>query len=141
MTAFARLPQALSFLLLLAAARMDWAKDGKGNRNPVVIVNGDSTVNILTLRPASGSSVTLDASRSCDPDGDKLAFKWRVLPEAGTYPQTVAVTNPSSSRITIDVPADFAGKTFHVICEVTDNGTPNLTSYRRVIFEPTDKMN
>ena len=24
------------------AARMDWAKDGAGNRNPVVTVNGDS---------------------------------------------------------------------------------------------------
>jgi hypothetical protein len=123
------------------AARMDWAKDGKGNRNPVVIVKDDSTLNILTLRPASGSSVTLDASRSSDPDGDQLAFKWWALPEAGTYPQAVAITNPTSSRITIDVPADSAGKSFHVICEVTDNGTPNLTGYRRIIFEPTDKKN
>jgi hypothetical protein len=36
----------------------------------------------------------------------------------------------------LTIPPDAAGKTFHVICEVTDNGTPNLTSYRRIIFQP-----
>ncbi|MHC4581925.1 MAG: hypothetical protein ACYS14_10745 [Planctomycetota bacterium] len=27
------------------------------------------------------------------------------------------------------------GKTIHVVCEVTDNGTPRLTRYQRVIVE------
>lgn len=122
------------------AARMDWAKDGKGNRNPVVVVNGDSTLNVMTLRPRQGTSVKLDASRSYDPDRDKLTFKWWILPEAGTYQPAVTLAKTNSHRITVNVPADSAGKSFHVICEVTDNGSPNLSSYRRVIFEPTDKV-
>ena len=41
----------------------------------------------------------------------------------------------------IDIPEDSAGKTFHVICEVRDDGVPNLTSYRRIIFAPQASTN
>ena len=117
------------------AARMDWAKDGEGNRNPVVVVNGNEGIDIMTLTPRPGEAVTLDASASRDPDGDELAFSWWVIPGPGTYTQDVKVFDSTASRATVEVPDDSAGKTFHVICEVTDDGTPNLTSYRRVILE------
>ncbi len=118
------------------AARMDWAKDGKGNRNPVAIVNGKKGHDILTLSPKAGQKILLDASRSFDPDGDSLTYKWWILPEAGTYKKDIPVEGHDTSRATLVVPSDAAGKTFHVICEITDNGMPCLTSYRRLIVEP-----
>ena len=119
------------------AARMGWAKNGKGNRNPIVVINHDNGLDIITQQLPQGTKITLDASQSHDPDGDQLTFKWWVLSEAGTYAQPVQILNSDSRRATIEVPNNSAGQSFHVICEVTDNGTPNLTSYRRIIFEPT----
>ncbi len=118
------------------AARMDWAKDGRGNRNPVAVVNGKDGLDIITVRPKEGAAVTLDASASYDPDGDKPAFSWWVLPEAGSWRQEIALSDKHASRITVTAPGGSAGKRFHVICEVTDDGTPGLTAYRRIIFEP-----
>ncbi|WP_390621520.1 hypothetical protein [Novipirellula artificiosorum] len=35
---------------------------------------------------------------------------------------------------TLHVPLDSAGKTIHVILEITDDGDPPLTSYRRFVL-------
>jgi len=115
------------------AARMDWARDGKGNRNPVVVVNKDKSIAPIRLSAKANTSVILDASASTDPDGDKLNYNWWILTEAGTYQQPVEIENNTSSKITLTIPADAAGKDFHVICEVTDSGARPLTSYRRII--------
>ncbi|HWV71561.1 MAG TPA: DUF1593 domain-containing protein [Pseudosphingobacterium sp.] len=118
------------------AARMDWAKDGKGNRNPAITVNNKDGMDILYMHPKAGKKVVLDASKSIDPDGDSLHYKWWILPEAGTYKNEIAILNADTDQTTIMVPDDAVGKTFHVICEVLDSGIPGLTSYRRIIFEP-----
>ena len=117
---------------------MDWAKDGQGNRNPIIVINGDDRINIITKSPKSGTTVILDASASSDPDGDSLAFKWWIQPEAGTYNDKITISNSNSSKVTLAVPSNSAGKSFHIICETNDNGIHNLTSYRRIIFEPTE---
>jgi len=119
------------------AARMDWAKEGKGNRNPIVAIDGDFSLDIITKNTPQGTKIVLDASASSDPDGDTLNYKWWTQPEAGTYNGTVNLLNSNSNKVTIEIPANSAGKNFHVVCEVTDNGTPKLTSYRRIIVEPT----
>ncbi|MGF1635480.1 MAG: nucleoside hydrolase-like domain-containing protein [Cyclobacteriaceae bacterium] len=119
------------------ASRMDWAKEGTGNRNPIVVINGDNSIDIMTIKSKQGKSVKLDASNSYDPEGDKLNFKWWVLTEVGTYKENITIKNSNTSLATVIIPANSAGKTFHVICEVTDNGIHNLTSYRRIIFVPT----
>lgn len=115
---------------------MDWAKEGKGNRNPVVIVNGKKDREILSIAPRQGRKIVLDASESFDPDGDQLSYKWLFLSEAGTYSETVELENASTSRATIKIPSDMAGKSIHLVCEVTDHGIPNLTSYKRIILNP-----
>ncbi len=118
------------------AARMDWANEGKGNRNPIAVINKNEGIEILKERSLQGTTITLDASKSYDPDGDKLNFKWWVQSEAGTYANDITIAQGNTSIARIDVPSGSAEKTFHVICEITDNGVPNLTSYRRIIFEP-----
>jgi hypothetical protein len=118
------------------AARMDWANEGKGNRNPIAIINGNEGIEILKESPRQGATITLDASKSYDPDGDTLTFKWWIQPEAGSYAKEITLTDENTSAVHIEVPCDSAGKAFHVICEITDKGAPKLTSYRRIIFEP-----
>ena len=116
------------------AARMDWAAEGKGNRNPIIVINGNDGINPIHIERKQGNSITLDASKTFDPENDLLNFKWWIIPEAGTYRKIVTLRNKTSDKISFEIPFDSAGKTIHIICEVTDNGLPALTSYRRIII-------
>jgi hypothetical protein len=117
------------------AARMDWAAYSKGNQNPVVIISGNSGIEPIYIGVKPGKEVSLDASKSYDPENDSLSFKWWIQPEAGTYKKEITIADKNSSKINIKISQDIRGKSFHVICEVTDNGEPNLTSYRRIIIQ------
>ena len=86
------------------------------------------------LKAKAGEVVTLDASKSVDAEGDKLAFLWWVQPEASSYENNIDINNVNGSKTSVRIPEDAKGKTIHIICEVTDNGKIPLTSYARVII-------
>lgn len=113
------------------AARADWCVKSydEANHAPVVCVTGEQE------RPAApGKTLSLDARRSSDPDGDALSFRWWYDAAAGTGGGTPVLQDESSARCKISLPADaVSGETYHVICEVTDQGEPTLTRYARVI--------
>jgi len=53
----------------------------------------------------------------------------------GTYPGKVNIANATAAQAKVLIPKDAAtGQTIHVILEVTDTGSPALTSYQRVII-------
>jgi hypothetical protein len=118
------------------AARMDWASEGKGNRNPIIVLNGKEGIDLLPIEKKQGKTIVLDASKTFDPENDQLTFKWWIMPEAGTYKGELTIQNKNADKIAFKLPADSAGKTIHVICEVKDSGEPALTSYRRIIIAP-----
>ncbi len=117
-------------------ARMDWCVNDfdNANHNPVAVVNGSETREVLYKEVSSGNSFSVDASGSSDPDGDKLSYEWWIYPDAGTYNKPVIIKNNSSKKTSILIPEDAAGKTMHVVLTLRDNGNPQLTSYRRIVL-------
>ncbi len=113
------------------AARADWCVEefDSANHPPHVLLAATP----LNVTARSGERVKLDASASTDPDGDELSFRWWNYTEAGTYAGEIEET--CAAKMKLRVPLDaHAGDTIHMICEVTDNGTPQLTRYARVII-------
>lgn len=115
------------------AARADWGVKNyeEANHPPVVRVAHELD---LTVEP--GQEVNLDASGTSDPDGDRLSYRWWHYREAGTYEGAVQIDEADSEKTSFTVPAEAAeGETIHMIVEVTDDGVPPLTRYRRVVAE------
>ena len=114
-------------------ARMQWADEGKGNRNPIVVINGHQGPSPLVMHAKAGETIRLEASKSKDPDGNTIQFKWWQQPEIGTA--QLAIDDASKGNVNISIPANATGQTLHLICEVSDNGPFNLKSYQRVIIQ------
>ena len=113
------------------AARLLWSVTGtyaSANHEPRVTIEGSAR---LSARP--GETIRLQGVAS-DPDGDAVTVRWWRWKEIDTYPGVVALSTPTSLATTVQVPADAtAGQTLHLILEVTDDGAPPLTRYRRVV--------
>ncbi len=114
------------------AARLQWSITptyGKGNHEPTVEL--DSPLNISVK---AGETIKLSGSVS-DPDGDVVGVKWWQYAEADSYPDHVTLSDATGLSTRFQVPEDARpGNTIHLILEATDNGTPALTRYQRIIF-------
>lgn len=114
------------------AARADWCVKSFNDANHQPVVQLNHKVDLIAN---PGDVVRLNAESSYDPDDNELSCQWWQYEEADTYEGTVIIEQPESFKTTITVPADAVkGETIHIICEVRDDGTPNLTRYKRVII-------
>lgn len=114
-------------------ARMDWCVTGlkRANHPPVVRIAG-----LLQRRIPSGHETILDASASTDPDGDTLEYEWLIYPEAGNYRgPPVHLQNPKRALTSLMVPRVESAQELHLILVLTDQGTPPLTRYERVVVK------
>ena len=85
----------------------------------------------------SGETVTLNGESSTDPDGNTLSYQWIYYPEAGTNPskeRAGILRIPKAAGATAVAPKVAKPETMHIILAVTDNGSPALTRYQRVIL-------
>jgi hypothetical protein len=117
--------------------RLLWSvrEPGEVNREPVAVVNGDESNGIIRIKANPGEVISLDASGSYDPDGDELVFNWFRYHEADSYNGRLTISNPGVDRQQVTVPGDLGNSNIHLVLEVTDNGEPQLVTYRRVIIE------
>jgi hypothetical protein len=118
------------------AARMDWcvaSEFGEANHNPVVVLNGDRTKEIVEIDARPGETVALSAAGSRDPDGDAFTATWYVYPEAGTYGGDVVLSDAAGPETRLIAPSVEAPETVHVVLQVEDQGEPSLFAYRRAI--------
>ena len=113
-------------------ARMQWADEGKGNHNPIVMVNGHKGPSPLVIKAKAGETIRLDASKSTDPDKDVIQFQWWQQKEIGTA--TLTIDDAKKGVVHVRIPADAAGQTLHLICEVSDNSVNHLKTYQRIII-------
>lgn len=145
------------------AARMRWTLSkeiSSANHAPVVVVNDSSAgPEPLLLEAEAGSDIILDASKTYDPDGDDLTFTWyhykdvtatqwwvdaevAAVEFASIDEQSVGTVVrariPPAARCAVDMftgKAQERGQTLHLILEVTDNGEPSMTTYKRVVVQ------
>jgi hypothetical protein len=117
------------------AARLLWSVTptyASANHEPNVSVRGNAT---RSARP--GETLRLEALTS-DPDGNAVTVRWRQWREVSTYPGKVSFSNPTALATSMQVPTDAApGQMIQLVLEATDNGTPALTRYQRVVVTVT----
>jgi cellulose-binding protein len=112
------------------AARLRWSvtpKYADANHAPHVAIRGKEMI------AWPGQTIRVNGSAS-DPDKDAVTVRWWQWKEAGSYPGEVTIATPTKLSTLVQVPADAAeGQTIHLILEVTDDGTPALTRYQRLV--------
>ena len=128
------------------AARIDWTFKpyDQANHPPIV-----KLAHAAELQAKRGDEIQLSAAGTIDPDGDALSYEWFYYAEVGTLTtssgrsgQPLEIHHFDQQMASFVVPTGRVMPpgtgTMHVILAVTDNGTPALTRYGRVIIDVTE---
>jgi len=118
------------------AARLKWSVTSRyedANHEPKVRIEGP-----LNVTAGAGQKVRLTGV-VFDPDGDTVSVKWWQF-KAGSYSGDVTIVDPASLSTGVVIPPDAQPtQTIHFMLEATDNGSPPLTRYQRVIVTVKDE--
>jgi hypothetical protein len=131
------------------AARIAWTVTSTrdaANHAPEVVINGETGGAAIAISSCANRPVRLSAQGTRDPDGNKLTFNWWQYREAsgGVNPQAIAISGADSLDATVvapmtarpapnvDIPSEVV---YHIVLSVTDEGSPSLTRYRRVLLK------
>ncbi len=113
------------------AAHADWCVKPYHQANHPPVISLKSSANLIA-RP--GDEIKMEISAN-DPDGDRLTYRWWQYVEAGSYRNSVTLSNNDNYKAHFTIPLDaIATDKIHLICEVTDCGSPRLTRYQRFII-------
>ncbi len=114
-------------------ARLDWCvlPYAEASHFPVALLNNTPGTAPVLINAAPGQTLTLSAAGSRDPDHRALTFRWWQYPGIAT----LIFSTPDAPETQLTLPADAPrGAVFHIILDVTNNGTQPLTSYRRAVI-------
>ncbi len=116
------------------AARMRWCllPFEEANHNPIAIIGSDATTAVVVKKVKPGETITIDASKTFDPDGDNLSFHWWIYGEIST-PGAV-LQHTGNGQAELKIPESSSKGQIHLILEVKDHGDPELFAYRRLVL-------
>ena len=119
------------------AARMDWCvMDYEEANHPPI----PALAHKQLLEVTEGEEVHLRAEGCTDPDDGSLSDKLGYYREAGNSVYWLDVGNENSPQAFFTAPSMGFSQEMHFILAVTDNGTPALTRYLRVVVKVNPKM-
>jgi hypothetical protein len=121
------------------AARMNWciADDfSKANHNPIAILNGDHSTDVINIHAKSGTIVTLSAAGTSDPDGNNVHVSWWIYKEAGTI-DGATLSKTEGLQTDVQLPNGTDAGNLHVMLQAEDDGTPPLFANRRAVIQMT----
>jgi hypothetical protein len=119
------------------AARMDWTIKpyAEANHPPAAKLEHSNR-----LAVKSGERVNLSARGSTDPDGQALSYEWiyygepsTLLLQSGRTGAPLQINDAKSINAWFMAPKVAKPETMHIVLAVTDQGSPPLTRYQRVI--------
>ncbi len=111
------------------AARADWCVKpySAANHPPAISVKN----NAVTVAAGETIKITVAAT---DPDKNAVKIRFWQYQEAGTSAEKLVIVT-DGKQASVKIPANAAaGDTFHLIAEGTDNGSPMLTRYQRIVL-------